>query len=292
MATEVETEFEEESDCGAAEVVDEDLEAECEHAPSESSSNYVVPKENREVWKNFGCDTEAGRMLRRLYQGSGQKEAASKIAYPRLESPAQRWQPQPAPRKPCPQRAAVKVPKPTREVRRDSNDPKNWGPLPPPGRRPAKEILAELEEANQAMRYAGPPKDCQPGRDQDAEKEGLQMRFRYCGGRALPPGAMGHVDKAELPTVQKRPDPDDRHRIGQDGLNKEEREIFEELVLAVRRKQARYSEICAEEEAEGPNAKPSKARTARNKEALELRNDIDRNLADINKLLDLTDQQR
>eukprot|EP00439_Symbiodinium_sp_Y106_P038049 s2642_g4.t1 len=67
--------------------------------PSESSTartaDYSVPEQSKEVWKHFGCDTEAGRMLRKLYKGAGSRELGSKISYPQLATPATRWQPPP-----------------------------------------------------------------------------------------------------------------------------------------------------------------------------------------------------
>jgi len=152
-----------------------------------------------------------------------------------------------------------------------------------PGRKPAKEILAEME-ADRPQVPVLPQ-----GRDQAREKNNLQDRFQFCGGRAMPKGAMGHVEKnADLPErvgPSTRERLEDRRRKDENGMNAEHREIFEELMLAVKRKQERLKEIQAEEAAE---ARPSKVTTARNKEALELRNDIDRCLKDIDKLMELT----
>merc|ERR1711920_1077744 len=89
------------------------------------STDYAMPTANREVWKVFGHDTEAGRLLKKLYKNGGQSEAAAKVRYPRLESPSQRWEPKAAQRKPCPQRAVVKVPQ-ARRPTRDPDDPRYW----------------------------------------------------------------------------------------------------------------------------------------------------------------------
>jgi len=250
---------------------------------SSTSGDYVVPEANKQVWKQFGFDTEAGRALRRLYQGRGQSDGASMVSYPRLRSPQQRWEAKPAPRKACPQRAQVRVPK-ARGPRIDPDDPRHWR-LPLPGRKPAAEILAEMEAAQPQV------PNLPVGRNQAVEKQHLQDRFQFCGGRAMPKGAMGHVnDTLTLP----KPAPsiramlEDRSRIDDNGMNAEEREIFQELVLAVQRKQERLKEIDEENSADG---KPGKAKTARNKEALELQNDIERCLGNIDTLLHCTENQ-
>jgi len=245
---------------------------------------------NVEVWRSFGCDTEAGRLLRKLYKGADPKHASSKVSYPRLPSPAQRWEPQV--RKPAPKKAVVQVPRSAAPTR-DRDDPRYWPAPPVPCRRPAREILAELEVEHNRMRRAGAPPNMRKGRDQDGEKQGLQERFRYCGGRAMPPGAMGHVPEGELPpsglVAKAAAARSDRKQIDADGFNAEHREIFEELCLAVRHKQQRIAEIDGQEK---NDPRPSKAKTALNREALELRNQIDRDLKDIDKLLELTEHQR
>lgn len=294
-AAEVETEFEDEGydEEGTpahqpVDEVDEELESSSavdggsEPGPR-SGGDYVVPAANREVWKQFGYNTEAGRALRRLYKSGSQSDASSMLAYPRMPSPSQKWEPKPAPRKPCPQRTAVKVPRARREEP-DPEDPRNWR-MPLPGRRPGAEILAEMQAAKIPVPVL--PK----GRDHAAEKDRLQGRFQFCGGRALPPGAMGNVESGAMPEAAPSYTAmhQERQRRDENGMNAEHREIFEELMLAVKRKQARVAEIEAEEANEGIAKGPSKARTARNKEALELRNDIDRCLKDIDKLIELTE---
>lgn len=310
MAPEVETEFEDDGELepqhapeyqGELEELDEELDEEEpdgspaseEASPStgpRSTGDYNVPSANREVWKTFGCDTEAGRALRKLYQGPLQKQSASKVEYPRLPSPSQRWEPRPLVKKPCPQKAPVRVPRRSAPAA-NPDDPKNWH-FPAPGRRPAAEILAELEEALRAPERP----NLAPGRDRDAEKVDLQDRFRYGGSRAMPPSAMGYVpngaacDQGDLKKAAAgaRAARQERRRIGLDGLNAEQREIFEELLEAVKRKQARIKEITTENAAD---PKPGKAKVLRDREATELRNDVDRDLRDIEKLLELTEGQ-
>lgn len=303
VAAEVETEIEDNGDIEdqptmrlAPAEVEEDLDA--EEPPgssggyvqdgSKDTADYALPEKNKEVWKNFGCDTEAGRMLRKLYKAGGAKDAASKVSYPKLASPASRWEP--APRaKPAAPKAVVRYPR-AAYPKRDMDDPKNWPAAPIPCRRPAQDIFAELEAEQARIRRAGAPVDLPKGRDQTAEKQGLQDRFHFCGGRAMPPGAMGHVPAGALPptggAARAAAGREDRKRIDENGFNAEQREIFQELISAVQRKQARIAEI-DQEEAKDP--RPSKAKTARNKEALELKNEVDRDLKDIDKLLQLTE---
>ncbi|CAK9072234.1 Hypothetical protein SCF082_LOCUS35566, partial [Durusdinium trenchii] len=212
-AAEVDTEIEDNGMANASEhldqfagdEIDEELDPPADHRNSlsprdtpSSVADYSVPVKNKEVWKQFGCETEAGRMLRKLYKGVGPKEAASKVTYPQLPSPSKRWEP--APRaKPAP-KAFVRVPR-SAIPRRDMDDPSQWPAPPIPCRRPAKEILAELE-AEQARRLRTVP-DLPKGRNQDLEKQGLQERFRYCGAKMLPKGSMGYVEPGELPSGEE-----------------------------------------------------------------------------------------
>lgn len=303
-SAEVDTDVEDEAEGGAAaegqaEEVEEDLVSEGDtpqpvrdgsadpmrHSGRESAASadlgdYTVPEASRDVWKKFGCNTESGRLLRRLYASrGGASEMASKVAYPRLQSPSRPWEPQVAPRKPCPQRASVRLPRPSRATP-DPEDPRNWREPLYGGRKPGHQIRLEMELSRPQVPSL--PK----GRDSSVEKRNLQDKFRYCGGRAMPKGAMGHVPMAaSLPKALPNPAAE-RRRRGEDGLNAEEREIFEELALAIKRKQARLEELDAESTAD---PRPSKARTTRNREALELQNDIASCARDIEKLLQLTD---
>mmetsp|Transcript_47009 Transcript_47009/g.125584 ORF Transcript_47009/g.125584 Transcript_47009/m.125584 type:complete len:359 (-) Transcript_47009:243-1319(-) len=246
-----------------------------------AGGDYQVSEGNRDVWKVFGCDTKAGRALRGLY-GSGNRvqDANSKVSYPRLESPATRWEPKKQPRKPCPQQAAVRVPRPNAFTRLDRDDPRNWpAELPCPKRKPAAEILAEMQAARPEI-----PDNMARGRDNASEKQRLQDHFRYCGGNMMPKGAMGHVPAGEVPKVSERAEA--RGQVDLNGMTAEHREIFQELVLAVQRKQARIDEIDAADQAD---TKPSRKKTERNKEALELKNAIGVCLKDIDRLLALTE---
>lgn len=254
-------------------------------ASQDTGETYAVPEVNTEVWKKFGCDTEAGRALRKLYAplGTAGAAGASKVSYPRLKSPAERWQPKPKAKGACPQRAPVRVPAPVRFKPLDRDDPKNWR-IPVPCRKPGEQILAEMAaEVPQAMPHV-------PGRNQAKEKRDLADRFQFCGGRMMPKGAMGHAEhsedlpKLEGPNMRERSEA--RNAVDDNGMNAEHREIFQELMLAVQRKQDRIKEIDALNAAE---KLASKAKTNRNKEALELRNDIDRCLKDIDRLMELTD---
>ncbi|CAE7819052.1 HKR1 [Symbiodinium sp. CCMP2592] len=260
--------------------------------PSESSTartaDYSVPEQSKEVWKHFGCDTEAGRMLRKLYKGAGSRELGSKISYPQLATPATRWQPPPK-AKPAAPKAVVRVPR-AAAPRRDMDDPRQWPAPPIPCRRPAREIFAELEAEEARRRRAQP--DLPKGKDLDHEKQNLQDRFRYCGGRMLPKGSMGYVEPGSVPptggAAEAATRREDRRRYDENGFDGEQREIFEDLVRAVQRKQARLAVIDDEQLAD---PKPSKAKTARNKEALELRNGIERDLKDIETLMSLAEGQ-
>lgn len=285
-AGEIETEYE---DLGDEQGDEEEAEEEpCEDVPedvpavsSAPAGDYAVPEQNKEVWQKFGCNTEAGRMLRKLYSG-GSQSSASKVAYPRLKTKMS-WE-APGPNglpvgqsKPCPQRAVIRVPRPAYE-RPDRDDPKNWR-RPMPGRKPQSEIQAEMD----AMQ---PERPCLPmGRNQDKAKDHLQDRNQYCGGRMMPPGAAGHVEKSAMPKALVRPS-QERRALDENGMNAEQREMFQELTEAIRDKQGRLAALDAEEKAD---PRPSKKRTDQNKEALQLRNDIDRDLKDVDKFLELID---
>merc|ERR1712186_80630 len=104
-----------------------------------------------------------------------------------------------------------------------------------------------------------------PGRDNAAEKSDLQDRFRYCGGQMLPKGAMGNVPQGEIPKAAQKKQRNPNDVDPETGMTLEQHEIFEELTQAVHRKQERLKEI---DSLNALDAKPSKARTDRNKEAL------------------------
>jgi len=299
-AAEVETEFEAEEeeeednyeqndedrfDARPEEITDEELsnegarraeEEKEEDGFQDSGGNYVVPEQNKEVWKNFGCETEAGRMLRKLYGSGSASASSSKVSYPQLAA-KERWEPKKAPRKPCPQRQEINVPR-SMHKRPDPEDPRNWR-QPVGGKKPVHDIMAEVD----ASRPEKP--QLKPGRNNAAEKEMVQDRFRYCGGSMMPKGAMGNVDTGDMPEVLPRP------QRGSDidpetGMTLEQRDIFEELTKAVQWKQERLVAIDAEAEA---NPTASKGKTQRNKEALQLENDIKGCLKDIDLLLQITE---
>jgi len=152
-----------------------------------------------------------------------------------------------------------------------------------PCRKPAAQIFAEME----ASKPQAPP--LKPGRDQAVEKHNLQDRFQYCGGNAMPRGAMGYVEPGELPKAVPRKKVDPGREPANDGSNMtvEQRDMFEGLMRDVKMAQARLAEL---EAAEVRDPQPSKAKTARNKEALNLQNAISAHMRDIDKLLEITDQ--
>jgi len=275
---ETEPEVPDHQESGEALEVDEELDVNT-HREDHGGNDYVLPDRNRDVWKRFGHNTEAGRLLRRLYNTKGQADGAARVSYPRLPSPARSWEAQPPPRKACPQRALIKVPR-LREATPDRDDPRNWR-APIPCRKPASQIFAELE-CHTPQR----PPDLKPGRDLSREKADLQDCFHFCGGRALPRGAMGHVPQGQLPKTVASHRAVRNTRDPTTGMTGEQQEIFQDLMQSVKEKQERLATIQAEE---ATDTKPSKAKTARNKEALELRNGIERCLQDINTLLSITE---
>lgn len=249
-------------------------------AGDDGDPDYHPPEHAKELWKNFGCDTEAGRLLRNLYGNKPQKDGASKISYPKVGM-ASKWEPKPKAKGPCPQKAQVRVPKPGHRQRPDPDNPDHWY-FPAGGKKQLDQIIADTDD------YLDVPEKPAPGRNQDKEKDDLQQKFQFGGGNAMPKGAMGSVPKGDVPRAQPRPDkgPD----IDETGMTREQREIFEELIMAVQRKQARLKEIDAEEaEEKAANKKAGKDQTERNKEALQLQNDIDRLLKDIDKLMELSE---
>jgi len=284
---EVETEFEgdeEEELEQAREVEEEQYDDDETLQPNEesrgSADDYVLPEQNKDVWKNFGYDNEAGRALRKLYAGVGQKGAAARVSYPRLIAPAQKWEAKAAAQKPCPQRARVAVPH-SRRAPIDRDDPSYWY-TPAPGRKPASEILAEMD----AYRPQRPK--LVEGRDQGAEKRGLQDKFRYGGGNAMPSGAMGHVPKGPMPDAEsvRTPLEDRWDYVDDSGLTREQRGIFVDLTEAIKDKQGRLAELDAQDNVD---SKPSKEKTKRNRESLQLQNDIQRCVTDMDKLLQIAD---
>eukprot|EP00913_Durusdinium_trenchii_P016490 g15500.t1 len=92
----------------------------------------------------------------------------------------------------------------------------------------------------------------------------------------LPKGSMGYVEPGELPSGEEEGGRrrEDRKRFDENGFNAEQREMFEDLI-----------------DEEGIDQRPSKARTALNKEALELRNAIERDLKDMQQLMTIGEGQ-
>merc|ERR1712008_544621 len=201
--------------------------------------------------------------------------AGARVSYPSLKTP-QKWEPRQAPRKPCPQRAQIPIPRAVRKVDRD--DPQNWY-YPTGGRKPAQEIMAEME-------VSVPEKpNLKPGRNNIAEKYDSQDRFRFCGGQMLPKGAMGNVPQGDLPKAAPKNQRNPNEVDPETGMTREQREIFQEFTQAVQLKQERLAEIDSQNISD---AKPSRARTDRNKEALRLKNEIDECLKSIDTLIKIT----
>merc|ERR1711904_721412 len=104
---------------------------------------------------------------------------------------------------------------------------------------------------------------------------------------------MGYSEKSDVPLGKGEPrakakNSDDTR--DETGMTAEQREIFEELTSSIARKQQRLKAIDDEEAHQvAQGAKITAERTARNKEALQLQNDIDQLLKDVDKLMELTD---
>jgi hypothetical protein len=141
------------------------------------SADYQIPEENKDVWKQFGAETEAGRALRRLYSSS-----APTIKYPKVKT-ALRPAPEPLPRRPGgtsgPAGANVRVP--------------HFGPKRPEPRAAVLDVMRRKSEAairedtNEYDEYVHPPR---AGVDRGAMREGLADNFEYAKGRALPKAGM------------------------------------------------------------------------------------------------------
>jgi len=248
----------------------------------EPSANYVVPEANRETWKNFGCDTEAGRMLRNLYSNKGQYTG---ISYPKPSQ--QKWKPAPKERGPCPQRAAVRVPRVTNRpsVASDAQPGMSrWGPPPPPGKKPKEDIIAETKN------YEKEKPILPHGRDQEVVKERLQVQCEFGGGRMMPKGAMGNSKMEQVRVVNRMPasrrkmvEEEEKEESGGAtvGMTREQKEMYAEKERNIEDMSRRLAEIDAEDVSIPVT---SKLKTQRNKEALQLQNDIDRGRKDLIRL--------
>lgn len=267
---------------------DFEADAECSGG-EEGTTDYHVPEANKELWKKVGMDNEAGRMLRKLYTGKMQKDAAAKVKYPSLkEGPA--WKPEPKAKGSCPQKAKVNVPKPKRE-RADLDDPKYWKYMfPEGGKKPLEDILVETDDYASKISHNNKPAR---GRDQEKEKDGLAAVNQFGGGRMMPRGAMGYAEKSSVPAGKAEPRANPKNSSStkdETGMTQEQREIFEELTSSIAYKQQRLKAIDEKEAKEiMAGCKPTQERTERNKEALQLQNDIDRLLKDLDKLMEITD---
>merc|ERR1719412_3539518 len=103
----------------------------------------------------------------------------------------------------------------------------------------------------------------------------------------MPQAAMGHVPAGEVPRAEPRSEVDRPGYIDPETrMTSEQQEIFQELTEAIRWKQGRIAEIDA---ANALEVGATKARTARNKEALRLNNEIAENMRNIDSLLKITE---
>jgi hypothetical protein len=229
--------------------------------------DYEVPDTAKEVWKSFGCDTEAGRALRRLYAGS-----APQIQYPKVRT-AER----PAPPKPV-RRPGGQGGTETQNVPLPKFGPKRVAPPAPVYgvmRRKSEAVIRA--ETNDFEEYVHPPR---PGRNRQAMGKELAEKFEIAAdrGKILPLSAMP-VYVGALPSSEKRrPAP-------KPSLAQECQTLAGELVQEVSELQAQERALAAAHAAEAMPKNQRKAEellyrqqcdalTLRNKKAGKLR-DLD-----------------
>merc|ERR1719387_1313121 len=132
----------------AADDFDESYAAEGEgEGEGEGDPDYRPPENAKELWKNFGCDTEAGRLLRNLYGNKPSRDGAAKISYPKVGGGA-KWEPKPKAKGPCPQKAQVRVPRPGGRQRPDPDNPDHWY-FPAGGKKQLDQIVLETDDYHQ-----------------------------------------------------------------------------------------------------------------------------------------------
>uniref|UniRef100_A0A0G4FJ65 Uncharacterized protein n=1 Tax=Chromera velia CCMP2878 TaxID=1169474 RepID=A0A0G4FJ65_9ALVE len=185
------------------------------------------------MWKRFGRDTEAGRLLYSLYK----TKHAPKINYPLIKTihkdmNAQQQQSE-KPKKPCPQRAVVDVPKVGR--------PKKAAVPQTASKKKALETI--LKETKGYHNKADRPL---PGRNQDTEKDRLAFQFQFSKCTAMP-------KEARVPTLSAydRPMLIDNGKLARKIVeNRYEREQNREARIAEEHRRMReelQEEVCHKE---------------------------------------------
>lgn len=173
------------------------------------SSDYEIPDGAKDMWKKFGTNTEAGKLLRSIY---GNK-LPTNINYPlprqrRMTSFSEeqktRWNGTTSvEEKPKPQpKGYVNVPKVGRGQ-----------PYVGPPRvynLPFRKSLATIQRETKGFKTEKAPL-MRPVRDRADMRDKLQDTFTYGGGNALPKGAMGNTigmdpkQASKVPTRPRRP---------------------------------------------------------------------------------------
>lgn len=233
--------------------------------------DYNPSPEIQKLWKEFGCDTSSGRLLRQLYNGR-----PPIIAYPKIFKQEENPSAKKEPPKPCPQRAYVSVPSFKKKP------PKSTAPIFTGGKKSLDTIHQETNDFTRALEPAGPR-----GKNRQKMTTDLQDNHTYGRGSVLPKGAMGHgaacpKEPRSLPEKKaliEIEDPGD--------LSKQDAELFEEICTSLKKKQEELRTLKEKQ----PTFRPAdvhrcqRQRVFLAKEQLRLKEEIANDMKDLKKVL-------
>ncbi len=241
-----------------------------QYAAMAADSQAVDEIANSQLWKSFGCDTEAGRALRSLYTQGGQSTRAQAVRAPAVrvseksrfsahkveegrraaqqvvarQCPSQRWREVEAPRVGVPKK------KPAEMVMR--------------GKKPHAAIREEMEFLDRAVQKPIPP--VRRGADREGMKEHLQNKFAY--GSAF-------LSKEELQRRRQQREAEVREFHEAHGMESRDVELEKEIRASLLEKKKRLEDIDAR------MAAGKGDRIALGKQALELEAAMQRDAGDL-----------
>ena len=210
----------------------------------EQDAPYAAPAPSSELWKKFGCDTEAGRSLRMLYykeiSAAGKKHSSSHSV---RSSASSKFNPEKIAllererlkAKKCPQRdGKIAVPKVGQEARKEAI--RRMREEEEANRRPSIRTVDMIkkvssEQGGKIMEPCPGPK----GRDNAALKERLANQFAY--GDAW-------MDNSELRRRREEREMDEREFLTENGgLGRADVEMLKELKQGIQDKEKTLKEI-------------------------------------------------
>ncbi|CAD7953908.1 unnamed protein product [Amoebophrya sp. A25] len=231
------------------------------------------------IWKDFGCDTAAGRMLRNLYHQKGtvraprvRSSSSSKFDANRAALASKQL----LEKKKCPQRDG-KVPVPRVGLGRRDEDDGTPTALHTRGKKTLDKIKAENNDFERTIANSLPVSGIRRGRDNEAVKAQLQNKFTY-----------GQAYLSPLELKQRRQAREDEEQIfalEHQNMSRHDVALHSELKSGIAEREARLREIdgLTDEAGKPQNRADWRDRISLGKEALELENRLEKDRAELKK---------